>query len=95
LHRTGQVWLGNLSTFTNSTAGHMIYEALGVSEAMTFTQIGGHNHCQFPSSQAPWVTSYVKQYLLNQTGESWKIETDGNLTFDKTKWVDWTTPTLQ
>src|SRR5574344_4044 len=84
-------WLGPNAGYGSGVATAEIYKALGASEAFTYTQVGGHDHCSLPSSQYHWVQSYVKKYLLDGTGEPAKIEAAG-MNFDKTKWIPWTTP---
>jgi hypothetical protein len=39
IENTSQVWLGNVSTFTNSMTGHMIWEALGIPDHMGYSQV--------------------------------------------------------
>ena len=89
------LWLGALSSFTNDSAAKRIYIALGAPEAMTYSEVGGHAHCSFPTGQKHWVDSYVRKYLLGGTGEAAKIENDQHFMFDENRWVNWTTPTLQ
>lgn len=57
-------WLGPVSTTGCMKAGRMIYKALGVGPNMGFSLVGGHSHCQFPSSQAADLTSYINTFLL-------------------------------
>lgn len=87
-------WLGNLSCFNTSTAGRMVYQALGVTDNMGYSSIGGHGHCQFPSSQQPELTAYIQKFLLDQSSNTNVFRSDKTYTFDKAKWVDWTVPTL-
>jgi hypothetical protein len=88
-------WLGNFSCFNTSTAAHMIYKALGVPNNMGYSSIGGHGHCQFPSSQQPELTDYIKKFLLGETTDTKVFRSDKNYNFDKTKWIDWSIPSLQ
>ena len=89
------LWLGPMSSFSSAVAGKRIFDALGAPAAITYSEVGKHNHCSFPVSQKHWVDSYVSKYLLGGAGEAAKIENDQSLTFDEARWVDWTTPTLQ
>ena len=58
------VWLGNVSVYANSLAGHKVFEALQVPDHMGFSQVGNHNHCAFPESQEPTVEAFVRKFLL-------------------------------
>jgi hypothetical protein len=95
IENTSMEWLGNLSTYTNGAAAHLIWEALGVPDRMGFSQVGNHNHCAFPSSQKPELSAFVQKYLLNGAADTTIFKTDGSFTFDKSKWVDWAVPSLQ
>lgn len=64
IENTDMVWLGNLSTYTNAMAGHMIWEALGVPERMGFSQVGHADHCGWSGAQQPEVNAYVQKFLL-------------------------------
>ncbi len=86
-------WLGPAPGYGTAIAAKEVYAAMGVSEAFTYSSVGGHTHCSLPAGQNHWVQSYIKKYLLGQTGEADKIE--GPYSFDKAKWINWTTPTLK
>ena len=89
-------WLGNLSCYNTSMAGHMIYEALGVPDNMGFSTVGGHAHCQFPASQQPELTAYIQKFLLGKDVDTNIFRVDRyKFIFDYNRWVDWTTPTLK
>lgn len=96
IENTSMEWLGNVSTFTGGMVAHRIYEALGVPDDMGYSQVGNHNHCDFPASQQPEVTAYVRKFLLDDASAGTAVlKTDGGFTLDEAKWVDWTTPTLK
>jgi len=96
IENTSMEWLGNLSTWTTGNVAHMIWEALGVPDKMGFSQVSHSDHCGFPSSQQAELTAFVQKFLVgNGSGNTNIMKTDGNLTFDKSKWVDWTVPSLQ
>jgi hypothetical protein len=95
IENTSMEWLGNVSTWTTGNVAHYVWEALGIPDMMGFSQVGHSNHCGFPSSQQPEVTAYVQKFLVGGgTGNTTIMKTDGNLTYDKAKWVNWTVPTL-
>jgi hypothetical protein len=95
IENTSMEWLGNLSCYNTAQAAHMVYEGLGISDRMGFSQIGGHDHCVLPASQQPEITAYIQKFLIGGgTGNTNIMRTDGNFTFDKSKWTDWTVPSL-
>lgn len=95
IENTSQEWLGNESCFGCMKAAHKVWEALGVPDSMGVSQIGGHNHCQFPSSQQSELTAFVNKFLLDQTTNTAIMRTDGGYTFNEAQWVDWSVPKLQ
>lgn len=95
IENTSMEWLGNVSTWTTGNVARMVWDGLGVSDRMGFSQVGHGDHCGFPSSQQPELTAYVQKFLIGGgTGNTNIMKTDGGLTFDRTRWVDWTVPTL-
>jgi hypothetical protein len=96
IENTSQVWLGNVSTYTASMVSHRLWDALGVPSAMGVSQVGNHNHCQFPSSQAPVVVAFAKKFLLDDDSQDTNVLfTDGTFTLDETRWVSWNVPALE
>ena len=93
VENTDMEWLGSESTFGCMTAGHKIFEALGVPDNMGYSQVGGHQHCQFPSSQQTELDAFVGKFLLGEETDTAVMKTDGGFTFDE-KWTDWTVPEL-
>ena len=89
------VWLGPQSDFGCMTAAQLVYQSLNATNSMGFSQIGGHPHCQFDSRQQSELTSFVNRFLLDQDVDTTVFNNGGNFTFDKTKWIDWTVPSLQ
>lgn len=96
IENTSMVWLGALSTYGCQVVGHTVYEALGVPDNMGYSQVGGHEHCQFPSSQNSELTAFIQKFLLDNTSTNTKVvRTDGNMnSFNRANWQDWTVPTL-
>jgi hypothetical protein len=89
-------WLGPLSSFTATTAGHTAWQALGIPDHMGLSQVGGHNHCQFPASEQPDVDAFVDKFLVaGGTASTAIMKTTEGFTYDQAKWQDWTVPTLQ
>lgn len=95
IENTSQEWLGNESCFGCMKAAHKIWEALGVPDSMGVSQVGNHNHCQFPSSQQSELNAFVNKFLLDQSTNTAIMRTDGGFTFNEAQWVDWSVPRLQ
>ena len=91
-------WLSPLSGFGCMTAAHTVYEALGVPDNHAFVQAGGHQHCQFPSSQNDFLNAYFNKFLLGQANANTSIFTTNGLfngtVWNATEWIDWDTPDL-
>ena len=95
VENTDMVWLGNVSTYSNSVAGHMVYEALGIPDHMGYSQVGGHNHCEWNGSQQPEVTAYVQKFLIGGgTANTNVARTDGGYAYDSATWAPWDIPSL-
>ncbi|KAJ2933646.1 hypothetical protein H1R20_g3455, partial [Candolleomyces eurysporus] len=90
-------WLGPESVFGCMKTGTKVYQALGIADRMGVSQVGGHNHCQFPSSQQSELNAFVDKFLRANTAANTNIvRTDkaNNAGFVEANWVNWTTPTL-
>ncbi|GAA5520296.1 hypothetical protein LQ318_01105 [Aliifodinibius salicampi] len=88
-------WLGNESTYTTSVIAREIWKAMGISDRMGISQVGGHNHCQLPDTQRPEVNAFVKKFLLDDSTVNTRVvRMDTDLNVDLTKWAPWETPTL-
>lgn len=94
IENTSQEWLGNLSCYGCMRVGRLIYQALGVTDNMGFSQVGNHNHCQFPSSQQAELTAFVTKFLLDGSSNTNVMRTDGSFNFNQAEWVDWSVPVL-
>jgi hypothetical protein len=86
-------WLGPVSTTVCMKAGLLVYQALGASDAMGFSLVGGHNHCSFPSAQQSELTAFINKYLLGQSANTSGID-KSSASVTMSNWVDWTVPTL-
>ncbi|KAL3418732.1 cip2 [Phlyctema vagabunda] len=85
-------WLGPASAWGCMKTAHKVWEALGVPDNMGYSQIGSHNHCQFPSNQQAALTAFVQKFLLKQSSNTAVMQADSS--FTESQWVDWTVPTL-
>jgi hypothetical protein len=86
-------WLGPVSTTGCMKAARQIYKALGVPDNMGFSLVGGHSHCQFPSSQQPELTAFINKFLLGQTSTN-TAGIEKGPTVDMSKYVSYEVPTL-
>ncbi|KAF2836454.1 carbohydrate esterase family 15 protein [Patellaria atrata CBS 101060] len=94
IENTAIDYLGPLSNYGCMKTGQKIYQALGVTDSMGFSQNSHSAHCSFPSAQQPELTAFIQRFLLDQTMSTNVMKTDGKFTFDEARWVDWTVPTL-
>jgi len=89
-------WLGPVSTYQDSMAGHLIWEALGVPDKMGVSLSAAHAHCSFPSSQTAALQAFVTKFLIgNGTTSTSILQNDLGMAFDKATWAPWDVPTLQ
>ena len=89
-------WLSPVSAWAGANAAHKVWQALGESDKMGISQVGGHNHCAFPDAQIPELTAYVQKFLVGTgTANTAIMKTDGGFTFDEAAWIDWTVPALK
>ncbi|CAD6441512.1 52a08801-24a6-4730-9c94-5ac3205a5055 [Sclerotinia trifoliorum] len=89
IENTDYVWLGPLSSYGAMTAAKYIYQAVGASANFGFSQVGGHSHCVFPSSQQADLDAFVNRFLKNGTGNTEIFRSTGNLAFNENQWVPW------
>jgi hypothetical protein len=96
IENTAYEWLGPWSCYGCMKSATKVYEALGVSDNMGFSQIGGHAHCSFPSSQQSDLDAYVNKFLFDQSTNTTIFRSDlpSNETFDESTWAPWIVPTL-
>lgn len=93
IENTAYEWLSPQSSFGCMTAARKIWDALGVSDSMGFTQDGNHSHCEFPSEQQGDLTAFLEKFLLDGVSNTDVFKTV-NETFDEGKWIDWSVPKL-
>ncbi len=74
-------------------AARLIYKGVGSPNNMGFSLVGGHSHCQFPSSQQTDLSTYINHFLLGTGAEPGAVEKSPT-NVDMSTWVDWTPPTL-
>ncbi|MGD1044439.1 MAG: T9SS type A sorting domain-containing protein [Bacteroidota bacterium] len=86
-------WLSNPSCYVCSKACQQVYNTLGIADRFGFSIVGGHQHCQFPSSQIPEIQAFVDKFLLGKAGVRTNVATTPYNT-DLSRWITWTTPAL-
>ena len=97
LDNAGQEWLGEVPSNYCGQASKEVFDALGVSENYTYSQEGGHGHCQLPNGQFDEVKDFMNKFLLGKDAKTGKIDYSKNtqtIDFKKSEWIDWDTPTL-
>ena len=98
LDNAGQEWLGEVPSNYCGQASKEVFDALGVSEKYTYSQEGGHGHCQLPNGQFDEVQDFIKKFLLGQDAKTGKIDYSKNteqIKWNKSDWIDWDTPDLK
>ena len=96
IENTSMEWLGNQSAYTDALAAREIWAALGVADRMGISQVGGHDHCALPASEAGEVNAFVDRFLKDQPGVDTNIvHTDGGFPVERSRWMPWKTPALR
>ena len=97
IDNAGQEWLGEVPSNYCGQASKEVYDALGMSDNYTYSQEGGHGHCQLPSGQFDEVKDFITKFLLGGEAKTGKIDYSKNteqINWKKSDWIDWETPTL-
>lgn len=87
-------YLSTEAGYVSMKAATEVYKALGIPERIGFSQVGGHSHCAFPASQTDDVGAFADKFLLDKADADTAIAKSPYNT-DLTKWITWSTPTLQ
>ncbi|MBR6318041.1 MAG: hypothetical protein IKR75_06415 [Fibrobacter sp.] len=97
LDNAGQEWLGEVPSNYCGQASKEVYDALGATENYTYSQEGGHGHCQLPNGQFDEVKDFMNKFLLGKDAKTGKIDYTKNteqINWKKSDWIDWETPNL-
>ncbi|KAF9034287.1 hypothetical protein BJ165DRAFT_1417416 [Panaeolus papilionaceus] len=97
IENTSMEWLGARATWGCMKTANKVWSALGAGDRMGVSQVGGHNHCAFPSSQQSELDAFINKFLKGNSGANTNIlrtDSSNQNGFDESYWVDWTTPTL-
>jgi hypothetical protein len=87
-------YLAGESGYVGSRAAHEVWKALGIPDRFGFSQVGGHGHCQFPSSQRAELAAFVDKFLVGDESADTDISTSPYNT-DLSSWITWDTPALE
>ena len=87
-------YLASESGYVGSRATHEVYDALGIPDRFGFSQVGGHGHCEFPSSQRADLAAFVDKFLVGDEGANTDV-TISQYDTDLGGWITWDTPMLE
>ncbi|KAL2265895.1 hypothetical protein VTJ83DRAFT_5247 [Remersonia thermophila] len=90
-------WLGKVSTYGCMGIARKQWEALGALNSFGYSQVGGNQHCSFPSSQqGSELSAFIGKFLLNNpnAGNTNIFRSTGNHNFNINSWSPWPVPTL-
>ncbi len=91
---TGIDRLGSEAGYVSMKGATEVYKALGVPDRIGFTQAAASSHCAFPSSQSADVQAFIDKFLAAMPNANTNIAKSPYST-SLTRWITWTTPTLQ
>jgi hypothetical protein len=63
-------WLAEEASYVSARAAEDVYKTFGISDRFGFSQVGGHGHCEFPSTQNAELTAFVDKFLLGKTANT-------------------------
>lgn len=90
-------WLGWTATYGCMAAARKQWEALDALDNFGYSQVGGNQHCSFPSSkQGTELTAFIEKFLLGTgsgTTSILRTEKDHG-SFDLDTWAGWSVPDL-
>ena len=87
-------YLSTEAGYVSMKAATEVYKALGVPDRIGFSQVGGHAHCAFPTSQTPDVQAFVDKFLVGNTSANTSVAKSPYNT-NLSQWITWSTPQLQ
>lgn len=89
-------WLGEVPSNYCGNASLEVFKALGIEDNYTYAQKGGHNHCDLPQDHYDEVKAYVNAFLNESGTTKGKVESFSSIAkWNKSEWIDWTTPSLK
>ncbi|EJD51299.1 hypothetical protein AURDEDRAFT_135043 [Auricularia subglabra TFB-10046 SS5] len=87
-------WLGPESTLGCMSTGQEVFKALRVPDHMGFKAVNHSDHCAFPAAIQPQLTAFFNRFLLRTPANTTVFTIDGNVTFPRSDFIDWSTPIL-
>ena len=96
MENTDMEWLGKISTYGCMATARKQWQALGALDRFGYSQVGGHNHCSFPSAQSGELNAFIGKYLLNNAnaGSTSILRTDQSNPLNIDSWAPWAVPSL-
>jgi hypothetical protein len=87
-------WADENSSWVTGNVGHMIFQALGVGDNMTYESTSG-SHCAWRAGYEASLTAVINKFLLgDQTAATGKFHTEALTPPDPKKNIDWDVPVL-
>jgi hypothetical protein len=83
------IWLADTSGYVSCRAAKRVWDTFGISDRMGFSIVGGHLHCDLPSSARPEVEAFVDKFLLGDTTANTNITTNPWPNIDYSYWTEW------
>jgi hypothetical protein len=90
---SGIDYLSSEAGYVSMKAATELYKALGIPDRIGFSISGNHAHCSFPSEQTNDVAAFVDKFLAGKASANTAVATSPYNT-DLSKWITWSTPTL-
>jgi hypothetical protein len=87
-------WADENSSWVVGNVGHMIFQALGVPDNMTYESTSG-SHCAWRAGYEASLAAVINKFLLgDKTAVTGKFHTEATTPPDPSKNIDWTVPEL-
>lgn len=87
-------WADENSSWVIGNVGHMVFQALGVGDNMTYESTSG-NHCTWRTGYEASLSAVIKKFLLeDKSAVTGKFHTEATTPPDPSKNIDWDVPVL-
>ncbi|NND96219.1 MAG: glycoside hydrolase family 10 [Pirellulaceae bacterium] len=85
-------WLADESGYVSCRAAHEVWKTFRIPDRFGFSIVGGHQHCQLPTSQRPEVEAFVDKFLLGDKDAITTVTKHPFQSVEHKMWYDgWTT----